>query len=276
MRIAVVQMEPAWKDEVANLAQVDRWLGELADQDVGLAVFPECALSGYELSAAEAAHFAHPIPGPQSEALVDLARRHRRTFQIGLLELAPSGEIYNSCILVSPHGLLGSYRKTHLPFLGVDRYLQPGGRIGPVLDTGLARIGPLICYDLRFPEPARVLALLGAQVVLLSTAWPDSATLYPEFLAPTRAAENGVFLAAANRIGREGGTKYLGRSLIIDPAGTILAEGSEDQAELLIADVDLSASDEKRRIFVPGEYELDLLGDRRPELYHTLTERNVP
>jgi len=264
-------MQPVWKDEGANLAQVDRLLGQLAAQAVELAVFPECALSGYELTPEEAAGLAQPLPGPQSAALVRLAEKHRLTFQIGLLEKASDGELYNSCALVAPTGVLGTYRKTHLPYLGVDRYLQPGQRLGPVLETGLGQLGSLICYDLRFPEPARVLALLGAQIILVSTAWPVSASLYPDFLAQTRAAENGLFLAAANRTGREDRAAYLGRSLICDPAGMILAEASGDREELLICDLDLQASTLKRRIFVPGEYELDLFGDRRPELYDRLS-----
>jgi predicted amidohydrolase len=274
MRIATVQMEPVWKDQGANLAQVDRLLGELAAQGVRLAVFPECALSGYELTLDEASHLAHPLPGPQSSALVDLAQKHGLFFQIGLLEQGRDGAIYNSCVLVSPGGLVGSYRKTHLPYLGVDRYLTPGEQIGPVLETDLGRLGSLICYDLRFPEPARVLALLGAQIILVSTAWPASAHIYPEFLARARAAENGVYLAAANRIGREGAGTYLGRSLIINPSGSVLAEGSEDRAEVLICDIAADESDEKRRIFIPGEYELDLFGDRRPELYGALVQES--
>lgn len=271
MRIAVVQMEPVWKDEQANWEQIDRRLDQLAGQGIQLAVFPECALSGYDLSPTEVPRFACPIPGPQSERLVQLARKHGFHLQIGVLEKG-SGDTYsNSCLLASPQGLIGSYRKTHLPHLGVDRYLAPGDRLGPVYETGLGRIGSLICYDLRFPEPARVLSLLGAQLVLVSTAWPESATLYPDFLARARAAENGVFLAAANRIGREGSTTYLGRSLVVDPSGSVLAEASGAQSETLICDLALSASDEKRRIFVPGEYELDLFADRRPDLYRVLT-----
>jgi predicted amidohydrolase len=272
MRIAVVQMEPVWKDEQANWEQIDRRLDQLAGQGVQLAVFPECSLSGYDLSPTELPRFASPIPGPQSEKLVQLAQKHGLLFQVGVLEKGGGDTYFNSCLLASPQGLIGSYRKTHLPHLGVDRYLAPGDRLGPVHKTGLGRIGSLICYDLRLPEPARVLSLLGAQILLISTAWPESATLYPDFVARTRAAENGVFLAAANRIGREGSTTYLGRSLVVDPSGSILSEASGAQSETLICDLDLRASDEKRRIFVPGEYELDLVADRRPDLYHVLTK----
>jgi predicted amidohydrolase len=272
MRIAVVQMEPVWKDEQANWEQIGRSLDRLAGQGVQLAVFPECSLSGYDLSPAELPRFAHPIPGPQSERLVQLARKHGLHLQIGVLEKGGGDRYFNSCLFASPQGLIGSYRKTHLPHLGVDRYLEPGDRLGPVYETEIGRIGSLICYDLRFPEPARVLSLLGAQIILISTAWPKSATLYPEFLAQTRAAENGIFLAAANRIGREGSTAYLGRSLVIDPNGSILAEASTAQPAALVCDIDPGAGGGKHRVFIPGEYELDLFGDRRPDLYHVLTK----
>jgi predicted amidohydrolase len=128
----------------------------------------------------------------------------------------------------------------------------------------------LICYDLRFPEPARVLALGGAQVILLSTAWPQAATLYPDFLVRTRAAENHLFLAAANRVGEERGTTYLGRSIIADPDGRVLAEADQVGETLLFAEIAPDRSDAKHRVFRPGEYELDLFNDRRPELYSSL------
>jgi predicted amidohydrolase len=128
----------------------------------------------------------------------------------------------------------------------------------------------LICYDLRFPEPARVLALGGAQVILLSTAWPQAASLYPDFVVSTRAAENHLYLVAANRVGEERGTTYLGRSIIADPDGRVLAEADRTEETLIYAEIDPSDSDAKQRVFRPGEYELDLFNDRRPELYSSL------
>jgi predicted amidohydrolase len=90
-------------------------------------------------------------------------------------------------------------------------------------------------------------------------------------VARTRAAENGVFLVAADHVGEERGRSYLGRSLIVGPDGEILAEAGTSEETLLIADVDLRRSDEKRRVFVPGEYEINLFADRRPELYAVIT-----
>jgi predicted amidohydrolase len=111
---------------------------------------------------------------------------------------------------------------------------------------------------------------MGAQIVLISTAWPSAATLYPDFVARTRAAENGIFLVAANRIGEEHGARYLGHSLIIGPDGEVLAQASGEEETILYADIDPSLSDQKRRVFLVGEYELDIFNDRRPKLYGEL------
>ncbi len=266
-RYAAIQMHPTLLDPDANLKKVEAWIDQVSAEVV---VFPECSLTGYALSAAEAAALAEPIPGPRTDRLALACRRSGRIAAVGTIEADEEGHCFNTMVLIGPRGVLGSYRKTHLPFLGVDRYLAAGDSLGPPIPTTVGRLGLLICYDLRLPEPARVLAVAGAQVIVLSTAWPASARLYPEFLARSRAAENGVYLVAANRIGVERGTQYLGRSLIVGPDGEVLAEATSDREEVLVADVDPSRSDRKKRVFTPGEYELDLFEDRRPELYATL------
>jgi predicted amidohydrolase len=186
---------------------------------------------------------------------------------VGTLEVAEARQLYNTAVLVGPQGMLAKYRKTHLLCLGLDRHVEPGDIPLEPFDTPQGRLGLLTCYDLRFPEPARVLALEGAQAILLPTAWPAAAALYPNHVARTRAAENGVFLVAADHVGEERGRGYLGRSLIVGPDGEILAEAGTNEETLLVADVDLRRSDEKHLVFIPGEYELDLFGDRRPALY---------
>jgi predicted amidohydrolase len=235
-------------------------------------VFPECALTGYFLTRPEAERVAETASGPRSRALQTACARYRLIAAVGTIERAEDGSLYNAALLVGPEGLLAVYRKTHLLCLGVDRFLSRGPQPPRVVPTDQGRLGLLICYDLRFPEPMRALALDGAQVILLPTAWPASAVFYPDFLVRARALENGVYLAAANRAGEERGQPFLGRSLIVGPDGEVLAEARGDEETMLVAEVDPSHSDAKRRVFRPGEYEVDLLADRRPELYGRLSQ----
>jgi predicted amidohydrolase len=276
VRVAAVQMQPALLDVQQNLARVVDWTRQAAAQGARLVVFPELALCGYAISADEARAAAQPIPGPATEVLAGACTKTDTSVVIGLLERDPEGTLFNASVLIGPRGLQAVYRKTHLPLLGVDRYLAAGDAFVHPVDTPAGRLGLLICYDLRFPEPIRVHALHGAQIIALSTAWPAAATLYPEFMARCRAAENRVTLIAANRVGQERGTRYLGRSLIVSPEGELLAEAPPDQEYLLLAEIDPERSDVKRLVFTPGEYELDLFGDRRPELYRAITDELGP
>jgi len=272
MRVAAAQLETRLMEPTVNLEKMLSFLERAASQGVELVVFPECAISGYALSAEEAERFAEPIPGPSTQALVQACNRLGLHTVVGLLEQHPHGMLFNSATLLGPSGVLAVYRKTHLPCLGVDRYLASGDDLpGPFTLPG-ARIGLLICYDLRLPEPIRVLTLAGVQLLAVPTAWPSTARLYSDHLARTRAAENGVFLLAANHVGEERGTRYLGNSMILDPDGGVLEQADERDEALLIADLDPARADRKQRVFIPGEYELDLMGDRRPDLYRRLVD----
>jgi predicted amidohydrolase len=270
---AAVQMEPKLFDAEANLVKVIDFMHEVSICKAEIAVFPECALTGYALSAEEAASIAESIPGPRTDRLTEACRETDLTaVVVGTIEKDELGRLFNTAALVGPDGLIARYRKTHLPYLGVDRYLAEGDALPDPVETPVGRLGLLICYDLRFPEPCRVLAISGAQVILLPTAWPSAATLYPNFVAQSRAAENSIFLIAANRVGEERGTHYLGRSVIAGPDGEILAEAGVEGEEILCVQIEPERSDLKQRIFAPGEYELHLFDDRRPELYRSIVE----
>jgi predicted amidohydrolase len=272
MRVAAAQLETRLMDPAANLEKMQSFLERASAQQVELVAFPECAVSGYSLTAEEAERFAEPIPGPSTQALVEACTGLGLHAVVGLLEQHPHGMLFNSAALLGPSGVHAVYRKTHLPCLGVDRFLASGDDLPGPFTLPNARLGLLICYDLRLPEPMRVLAWAGAQLVVVSTAWPNTARLYSEHLARTRAAENGVFLLAANHVGEERGTRYLGNSLILGPDGEVLQQAGEQEEALLVAEIDPSRADRKQRVFIPGEYELDLIADRRPDLYRRLVE----
>ena len=270
MRVAVAQMEPRLAETERNLDAALERLEEAAAAGAQLLVLPECAIPGYMFdSAEEALPYAEEIPGPTTEAFERECARLGVHAITGLLE-RDGDTLYNASILVGPDGLIGSYRKTHLPFLGVDRFVTPGDEL-KVYDTALGRIGLLICYDLRFPEVTRTLALHGADLVTLPTNFPMAARLQCEVIAPARAAENRIYLLVANRVGKERTGEFCGLSQIVDPYGKRLAETGETEQTLLFADVDVEKARDKDYV-VPGEYELYLFGHRRPELYGALVE----
>ncbi|OGN89484.1 MAG: hypothetical protein A2158_04040 [Chloroflexi bacterium RBG_13_46_14] len=178
----------------------------------------------------------------------------------------------NTALLVSPQGITGTYRKTHLPFLGVDRFVDPGEGPFRVYNTSAGILGMHICYDCNFPENARVMTLLGAEILILPTNWPDGRNKVPEFVVNTRAYENKVAVVAVDRVGTERGANFIGRSKIVNALGDTLAEAGSDKEEIIYAQIDLNDSRNKRYIFKRGEFELDFIGDRRPELYDEIKE----
>ena len=271
-RIAVVQMETTLLDLEVNTKKILEFVSRASAHDAQIVVFPECSITGYNMTLDEAKELAVSIPSTQTELITKACASSGILVLVGTIERGQDGRLYNSAVLINSDGVLGIYRKTHLPMLGIDRFLSPGDAIPEPISTELGRLGVLICYDIRFPEPIRVLSLAGTQIVLIPTAWPDNATLYPDFVVRTRSEENHVYIAAANHVGEERGVRYLGRSLITSPSGEIIAEGTATEEEIFYADVELLKSDEKRIIFSVGEYELDLFGDRRPELYGRIVE----
>jgi predicted amidohydrolase len=272
MLVGVAQIEPRLAERERNLATCLARLEEAAAAGCSLLVLPECSSAGYMFeSFEEALPSAEEIPGPFTEALEVACRRHRLHCVAGMLE-REGDNLRNTAVLVGPAGVVGSYRKSHLPFLGVDRFVAAGDEV-EVFETPLGRLGIEICYDLRFPELTRALALKGADIVAHPTNWPMAARSNAEILTRARAQENRIFLLTANRVGRERGGEFCGWSQICDVRGTRLAEADGTAEALLVAEIDVEESRTKDIIPAPGEYEMYLFGDRRPELYGALVEQ---
>lgn len=272
VRVAGVQMAPVLADSAANLARCLERLRAAAEAGADLAVFPEAALSGYVYcSLEEAMPVAEPIPGPSTDAIAEACKGLGVHAVVGLIE-KDGDDYYNASALMGPSGLIGKYRKLHLPHLGIDRFVRPGNLAPTVHDTPLGRIGLSICYDLDFPEYARVLALMGAQLIVTITNWPDDIEFIPDHIVQTRARENMVNHVAVNRAGVERGVTFIGRSKFADCWGGTLAEGRHFEEDMIYADLDLALADLKHRVMIPGELEIDMLADRRPEFYGRLVE----
>jgi predicted amidohydrolase len=271
VKVAVAQMNPKLERNAENRARVLAMFHEAVSEGGRLIVFPECAISGYGFSdLATARTFAEPIPGPTTEALASVCEETGAFGVVGVLERV-GDVVYNSAVLSGPEGLVGVYRKAHLPYLGVDRFVTPGDTGFLVWETPLGRVGLVICYDLRFPEAMRALALAGADIIALPTNWPDGSQNAPQFVTRTRALENRVFVLACNRCGEESDFWFFGHSQITDPGGNVLAEAG-DAEQICYAEIEPILAREKRIVLRPGEFELDTVGDRRPALYSRLVK----
>ena len=272
MRIAAVQMDVTIGQPAANLTAMLSKLREAAAAGAKLICFPECALTGYCFeSVVEAMPFAQSLPGPATEQFTNVCRELNVFAVFGLLER--DGErLFNAAALVGPNGLIGSYRKVHLPYLGIDMKTTPGDRPFAVFEVGGVKVGMLICYDAAFPEATRSLALLGADLVVLPTNWPPGAECVSEHTLNSRAMENALYFLAVNRIGEERGFRFIGRSRICGPSGCTLATTESLEPTILFADIDPGQSRNKRVTRVPGKHAIDRLADRRPEMYDLLAQ----
>ncbi len=272
MLVGVAQIEPRLGETGRNLETCLGRLEEAATAGCSLVVFPECALSGYMFdSVEEAAPFAVEVPGRETGRLAEACARLGLHAAVGVLE-RDGDDLRNAAVLIGPGGLVGRYRKTHLPFLGVDRFTLPGDEPFEVVETPIGRLGIEICYDLRFPELTRALALRGAEIVVHPANWPVQVRPLADFMTRSRAAENRVFLLTANRVGRERDAEFFGWSQIVDPLGRRLAEAGATEEGLVVAEIAPADARVKDILPVPGEYEIHLFDDRRPELYGALVE----
>ena len=274
VKIAGIQIDVRLADRTHNLETMSRWARRaVAEDDVRLSIFPECALSGYCYDSREEAwEHAESADGPACQALVEVARETRSHLIYGYLERR-GAKLHNSVNLVGPEGLVGTYRKTHIPYLGVDRFTDTGTEPYEVHTAGELRIGMLICYDGSFPEPSRILALRGADLIALPTNWPPGSGCTANVVPNARALENAVYFAAVNRVGEERGFDFIGQSSLIDTNGWVITSASPETAEqILIAEIDPEIAREKHLKRIPGKHEIHRFRDRRPDLYGPLVE----
>ena len=272
MRIAGIQTNVAFRDVNANLSFLDSTVRAEVAQGTELTIFPECFATGYCFdSLEEAREISEPVPGPITDRVARLCAELKTSVVFGMIE-SSGKHIFNTAVLIGPKGLVGSYRKVHLPYLGVDRFTAPGDRPFEVLEVGGVRIGMLICYDGGFPEATRVLAVQGADLVVLPTNWPPGATCMAEFSINCRAMENGVYFAAVDRVGTENGFSFIGKSRICSPCGATMTSIDDDSSGVLRAEIDPLVARTKRIVRVPGKHVIDRMADRRPDMYSVLCE----
>jgi predicted amidohydrolase len=234
-----------------------RIVRKAAAQGVGLVIFPELFLSGYNAGAA-IADLAEPADGPSAKAIGALAACNGAAVLYGYPE-REGRRIYNSAQLIDGSGRsIANYRKTHLYGRWERRVFTPGEALVTARVAGL-RIGILICYDVEFPEAVRALALAGAELVAVPTALVQPFDVVARTLVPARAMENQLYVAYAGLCGSEGELGYCGLSCIVGPDGRDLARAGR-RPGLFCAAIDSAAIAASRRL---NPY----LRDRRPGLY---------
>lgn len=261
VRAASVQMDVAFDDPSKNIARIVEHIEHLAQDGVRLAVFPECAVTGYCVSSKEEAERIG-VRVQDLDAVRGAARQHQMVVIVGFAEKG----LYNTAVLFDSDAEPLIYRKTHLPELGYDKFANTGDSLD-VFETSVGRIGILICFDVRHPEAARSLGLKGADIIALPTNWPTGADISADNLCIARAVENKVFVITANRVGSENGYAFIGKSKIISPSGQVLDGAPGAEETVLVAELDLSVARNKRNVTVPGKHETTILESRRPELY---------
>ncbi len=243
MILGIVQTNPTFGDIEGNQQETESLMGE---RQADLWVLPELALTGYEIRGRdESLKLSEEVPkGNSTQWLMQLCRDRNCYMVMGLIE-REGKKVYNSSVFVGPKGLVGRYRKIHL-FDKEEERFDAGDIPFTVFDIGMARVGVMICFDWRFPEAMRTLALRGAQIV----AHPSNLVLpYCQAAMVTRCLENNVFAATANRIGveeRDGRrVSFTGRSVIMDTKGNQLANGAIAASDVMTVEIDPTLADQK-------------------------------
>ncbi|MFQ5571952.1 MAG: nitrilase family protein [Rhodothermales bacterium] len=270
VKVACIQFEPLFGDKEENVTRLVRLLNRAADEGTGLCVMPELCNSGYVFNTrVEAYGLAEEVPdGPTTQMWMKVARDRNLVIAGGIAERA-DGRLYNTAVLVGPDGYVGKYRKMHL-WYEEKLFFEPGDLAFPVFTTPLGCIGMCICYDIWFPESLRLLAVQGADLVCVPTNWvpmpgqPPHERPMAVHLCMTAAHCNAMHVAAADRVGTERQQPFLGNSVIVNPAGWLVAgPASGDKEEIIYAECNLV---EARRTKTLNDLNI-IMRDRRTDVY---------
>lgn len=283
VRVAVVQMR-CGENQRQNVERAVEQVAEAARRGAQVVCLQELFNAPYPCQSEDHARFAwaEPIPGPTTQALADAARAAGVVVVGSIFERRAPGLYHNTAVVLDADGsLAGVYRKMHIPDdpLYYEKfYFTPGDLGFKSFDTRFGRVGVCVCWDQWFPEAARLTALTGAQMLFYPTAigWHPSekaefgASQHSawETMMRSHAIANGLFVAAANRVGKEGDIEFWGASFISDPNGNLLARAAHEGETILMADCNLQQIDAVRTHW-------PFLRDRRIDAYADLTKRYV-
>jgi len=266
VRIGFMQFSPVLGDVSRTIQHIDKLLDQCERAD--LLVLPELCNSGYNFTSFDQAwETSEPIENSIFIEFLESKCSQFAMYIVSGFNEQDGNNLYNSAILIGPHGYIGKYRKLHL-FLNEKDFFQPGDTGLPVFDIGLCTIGMLVCFDWIFPEVWRIIALKGAEII----CHPSNLVLpgFAQRAIPIHALTNRVYVVTANRIGTEGDLTFTGVSTIADPKGDILVQASQTKEKVGIKDVDIASARDKMIT-----QRNDVFRDRRPEEYTLLTKKDI-
>lgn len=266
LKLGVCQMRPEFGIIKEN---VRRAINLISSVDAELVVLPELFNTGYQfISMDEVKELSEPIPGGYTcKMMMELSKKRNLYIVFGMAEECED-RYFNSAVIIGPDGYIGVYRKSHL-FLDEKDFFTPGDTGFKVFELPVGRIGIMICFDWWFTESARVLSLMGADII----CHPANLVLTQCQMAMiTRSLENAVYTVTANRTGREQrGDKraltYTGKSQVVDPEGNLLIRMGEDEESVSVVEIDVSKARDKMITHKNHRFQ-----DRRPDLYSIITE----
>ena len=262
MKYAICQTKLVPGQPEANYQIIEQWTHAVmsAEQKPDILVLPEMWTTAYTLPDLEQkAEHRLEITLP---FLQRLATQYDVHFIGGSVANKKDGGIYNTALVVSRQGkLVYEYDKAHLvPMLNEPAFLQEGESLSQVFELDGIKMGVIICYDLRFPELARSLALEGIQVLHIVAEWPEARTLHWQALQVARAIENQFYVVSSNVIGTHDGVEFAGRSMVVDPWGNTLAMASQDIEESITISLKLDQVPQVRQ-------DVPVFKSRRSDLY---------
>jgi beta-ureidopropionase len=280
IRGALIQMKTEYSTD-KNVTKAEGYVREAAEQGATLICLQELFNTVYFCHEMSPKHFAlaEPIPGPTILRFQELARSVNATIVAPIFEKTFEGQYYNSAATIAPNGeILSIYRKSHIPLvpdpsiMGLEKYYFAPGDTG-FITTPIegARIGTIICYDRHFPEGARGLALNGAEIMLVPTATAGMSRYLWDLELRAHAVDNVFYVGGVNRVGIDSGggpNTFYGSSMWVSPRGEIIAQGSDTDDDVVVADLDLAVIPEIRN-------QWGFFRDRRPDLYGVLSRGNA-
>lgn len=256
--ISLVQMDVKFGDFKANVERAFRHLEKAGDRGSDIAILPEMWTHGFDYESM--AKLNPSFTADIVDLLKDIGYKYRMYIVAGTICEVEDERFFNTSFTIGPDKkVVGKYRKVHLiKELGEPDFFSSGTEI-PAFETAIGRISTAICYDIRFPELMRQMAIKGAEIICVPAQFPRPREEHWEILLRARAIENQLFVAATNRVGEMEQLEYFGRSMIIGPYGETIAQGGEKE-EVVTEVIDIEKMYEIRK-FLPA------MSERRPEVY---------